>query len=297
MRVALGASLVVTLLAARLSSAQPVTAMTAPERVVLRTTAGDLVLALYPSLAPQHVGQFLELVRLGAYDTVEIFRVVPGFIVQLAEVDSRRLPLTTEQRSAIGDIPLELSELLHRRGMLSMARREDDSGSARTSFSILVGDSPHLDGKYTIFGHVEAGFDVLEEMTKVARDENDRPRQRIEVLKAEVVPSLEALSRMYIAGAKPIGSAADPLSGGRLRGFFVASVTLMIAMALVSFALSARLTKRVLASISLLICFVGAFALFIYFAPLSEPNHLHGIAVLVGILGVLRLMGKFENPV
>ena len=296
MRVAFGASLVLALLSIRASSAQPVTGMTAPERVVLRTTAGDLVLALYPSLAPQHVGQFLELVRLGAYDTVDFFRVVPGFIVQLGEVDSRRLPLTTEQRSAIRKIPLELSELQHRRGMLSMARREEDPGSARTSFSILVGDAPHLDGKYTIFGHVEAGYDVLEEMTKVARDKNDRPLQRIEVLKAEVVPSLEALSRMYIAGAKPLGSPADPLSGGRLRGFFVASVALMIAMSLVSFAFTARLTKKLQASISLLICFVGAFALFIYFAPLSEPNHLHGIAILVGILGVLKLMGKFENP-
>ena len=75
------------------------------ERVVLRTNAGDLVLVLYPRVAPQHVGQILELVRLGTYDTTEFFRVVPGFLVQTAEVDYRRLPLSEAQRTAIRNSP------------------------------------------------------------------------------------------------------------------------------------------------------------------------------------------------
>ena len=128
---------------------------TSKERIVIRTNAGDLVVVLYPRVAPQHVGQILELVRLGAYDTAEFFRVVPGFLVQTSEVDYRRLPLSEAQRAAIKNIPLELSELVHRRGMLTMARREDDQNSGRTSFSILLADAPHLDGKYTIFGHLE----------------------------------------------------------------------------------------------------------------------------------------------
>ena len=120
------------------------------ERVVLRTNAGDLVLVFYPRVAPQHVGQILELVRLGAYDTTEFFRVVPRFLVQTAEVEYRRLPLSEAQRSAIKNIPLELSELVHRRGMVTMARQEDDQNSARTSFSMLLADAPHLDCKYTV---------------------------------------------------------------------------------------------------------------------------------------------------
>lgn len=264
------------------------------ERVVLRTTAGDLVLVLYRGAAPQHVGQFLQLVRLGAYDTVEIFRVIPGFVVQLAEVDSRRLPINAAQAAAIHNLPLELSGLLHRRGMLSMARRENDTMSARTSFSILLGDAPHLNGKYTIFGYVESGYDVLEEIAKVPTDENDRPLQRIEVLKAEVVPSVEALENTYVAGARPIGGAAERPRAPRT--FYLGAVGVMSALALAGFALGDRVSRRVHAAINLLICFVGGFVLFTYLAPAIPGGHVQTLAILVGVLAVLKLMGKFESP-
>jgi cyclophilin family peptidyl-prolyl cis-trans isomerase len=267
----------------------------ARERVILRTTAGDLLLALYPEVAPQHVGQILELVRLGAYDTVEIFRIVPGFIVQLSEVESRRLPLSEPQRAAIMNLPLELSDLSHRRGMLSMARRDDDPLSARTSFSILLGDAPHLDGKYTIFGHVEAGYDVLEELARVPRDENDHPFQKVEILKAEAVSPTQALADIYLAGPKAISEAGAEARRG-LRSFLVASMILMVGLSLASYALGDRVSKRVHSSLTLLVCMVGAFGLFTYWAPTTELNHLHGIAILLGVLGLLKLMGKFENP-
>ena len=265
------------------------------ERVILRTTAGDLLLALYPEVAPQHVGQILELVRLGAYDTVEVFRIVPGFIVQLSEVESRRLPLSEPQRAAVKHLPLELSDLSHRRGMLSMARHEEDPMSARTSFSILIGDAPHLDGKYTIFGHVEAGYDVLDELARVPRDEKDHPLQKVEVLKAEVVSSGEALADIYLAGPKPIAESGEE-ARRRFRGFLVASISLMVGLSLSSYALGDRVSKKVHSSLTLLVCLVGAFGLLTYWAPTTELNHLHGIAILLGILGLLKLMGKFENP-
>lgn len=267
----------------------------ARERVILRTTAGDLLVALYPELAPQHVGQILELVRLGAYDTVEVFRIVPGFIIQLSEVESRRLPLSEPQRAAVMNLPLELSDLSHRRGMLSMARRDDDPLSARTSFSILLGDAPHLDGKYTIFGHLEAGYDVLDELARVPRDEKDHPFQRVEVLKAEVVSPGVGLADIYLAGPKPISEVGEEARRG-LRSFLVATMILMVGLSLASYALGDRVSKRVHSSLTLLVCLVGAFGLFTYWAPTTELNHLHGIATLLGILGLLKLMGKFENP-
>ena len=266
------------------------------ERVVLRTNAGDLVLVLYPRVAPQHVGQILELVRLGAYDTTEFFRVVPRFLVQTAEVEYQRLPLSEAQRGAIKNIPLELSELVHRRGMVTMARQEDDQNSARTSFSILLADAPHLDGKYIVFGHLEGGYDVLDEMAAVLTDESNKPLERIEILKAEVVLSKEALSHMYIAGPKRLSKKTDPLASQRTRRFFLGAIALMIALAFVSFVLGSKVSTKVQASLSLLIILVGGFGLFIYFAPLAKPNHLHGIAVLAAILGMLKLMGKFEHP-
>ena len=180
--------------------------------------------------------------------------------------------------------------------MVTMARREDDQNSGRTSFSILLADAPHLDGKYTIFGHLEGGYDVLDEMAAVLTDENDKPLERIEILKAEVVSSKEALSHMYIAGPKPLSEKTDPLASRRTPRFFLGAIALMMALALLSFVLGSKVSPKVQASLSLLIILVGGFGLFIYFAPLSKPNHLHGLAVLAAILGTLKLMGKFEHP-
>jgi cyclophilin family peptidyl-prolyl cis-trans isomerase len=80
----------------------------------------------------------------------------------------------------------EFSKVNHIRGVLSMARG-DDPNSADTSFFIVLGQAPHLDGKYTVFGKVVDGIDVLDEMVKVARD-GERPRQRIELIEAAIKP-------------------------------------------------------------------------------------------------------------
>lgn len=291
MKTFLPLSLLVVLGTGRVEAQPPL----ARERVILRTTAGDLLLAMNSEVAPRHVGQILELVRLGAYDSVEIFRIVPGFIVQVSEVESRRLPLSEPQRDAVKNLPLEPSDLSHRRGMLSMARRDDEPGSARTSFSILLGEAPHLDGKYTIFGHVEAGYDVLDELARVPRDEKDHPFQSVEVLKAEVVPPGVSLGDIYLAGPKPISEGGEEARFG-LRSFLAASMILMVGLSLASYTLGERVSKRVHSSLTLLVCLVGGFGAFAHWAPLTKLNHVHGIAVLLGVLGLLKLMGKFENP-
>jgi hypothetical protein len=176
-----------------------------------------------------------------------------------------------------------------------MARRDDSTMSARTSFSILIADAPHLDGKYTIFGQLEAGIDVLDEIAGVARDENDRPLKRIEILKAEVIPTASALVDVYLAGPKPIEEGVLWARKGAQR-FFLGSMSVMLALSLASFALGERVSRRVQSSLSLLVCLVGAFSLFIYFAPATKFNHLHSIALLLGVLALLKLMGMFENP-
>ncbi|HJT79047.1 MAG TPA: peptidylprolyl isomerase, partial [Gemmataceae bacterium] len=124
----------------------------APERVVLRTVAGDVVLALYADVAPGHVHQILKLVRLGAYDGTHFCRIDPTFVAQISTAYDRLSPLTPEQRAAIHPLKAEFSGLRHRRGTLSMARDDGKPDSAETSFSVLLADAPHLDGKYTVFG-------------------------------------------------------------------------------------------------------------------------------------------------
>ena len=270
----------------------------AEERIVLRTNAGDLVLALYPETAPRHVDQILKLVRLGAYDTTDFFRVDPSYLVQLGEVESRRLPLSEEQQAAVRPIPAEFSRLKHRRGALTMARQDDDPSSARTSFCILLVDSPHLDGKYTVFGQLERGYDVIDEMARVPRDAHNVPRKRIEVLKAEVVSSLEELSNVHLSGPKPIvvgeGEAFSPEDGA--REIFAVVIALMVLVSGASFALGGRVPQKIHRSLSLLNALMGGFALFVFLAPASRQNHLYALTLLAGIFGTLKLMGKFEDP-
>ena len=81
----------------------------AKEHVVMSTDYGDLVLALYPDVAPAHVAQILKLVKLGAYDSTHFFRIIPGFIVQLSDVNNRTRPLSVEQAAAVVPINAEFS--------------------------------------------------------------------------------------------------------------------------------------------------------------------------------------------
>jgi cyclophilin family peptidyl-prolyl cis-trans isomerase len=114
------------------------------ERVVLSTDHGDLVLALYPRVAPSHSKQILQLVELGVYDTTHFYRIERGFVAQTSTAHDRLLPLNAEQASAIKKIPAEFSDLRHVPGIVSMARDDGDIDSAETSFSILVGTATQL---------------------------------------------------------------------------------------------------------------------------------------------------------
>jgi peptidyl-prolyl cis-trans isomerase B (cyclophilin B) len=86
----------------------------------------------------------------------------------------------------VHNLKAEFNPVKHIRGTLSMARA-DDPNSASTSFFIVLGPAPHLDNKYTVFGKVIDGFDVLEQIEKVARD-GETPRQRIELIEATIKP-------------------------------------------------------------------------------------------------------------
>ena len=161
------------------------------ERVVLGTDHGDLVLALYPRVAPLHSKQILQLVELGVYDTTHFYRIERGFVAQTSTAHDRLLPLNAEQASAIKKIPAEFSDLRHVPGIVSMARDDGDIDSAETSFSILVGTAPHLDGQYTIFGELVEGQEVLDHFFQLKIDADNRPEQRLTINRAFVVNSTQ----------------------------------------------------------------------------------------------------------
>jgi cyclophilin family peptidyl-prolyl cis-trans isomerase len=157
------------------------------EKAVLHTVAGDIVFAFYPDVAPDHGEQVKKLIALGAYDTTHFFRVEPGFIIQVSTLyDRKGTVLTAEQIAAIQPLKAEFSDLKHVRGMLSMARLTDDPDSGDTSFYIMLDSAPHLDQKYTIFGEVVSGFDVIDRIVGMPQSKPFTPDERVEIKSAEI---------------------------------------------------------------------------------------------------------------
>jgi peptidyl-prolyl cis-trans isomerase B (cyclophilin B) len=154
------------------------------KRVVLETSAGDLTVELFPDKAPVHVRQFLRLAASGAYDGTAFHRIVRGFVIQGGYLPTRSTPLDERQQSYVRKLQPEFNDTPHDRGTLSMARG-DDPASADTSFFIVLDRTPSLDQKYTAFGRVVEGIDLLDKIQGVALD-GETPRTRIEVRKVIV---------------------------------------------------------------------------------------------------------------
>jgi cyclophilin family peptidyl-prolyl cis-trans isomerase len=142
----------------------------------IATPKGDIVVELWPEIAPQHVNSFVFLTKEGFYDGLTFHRVEPGFVIQGGD------PAGNGTGSAGYTVPAEFNAanpVPHRKGTLAMARSNDEN-SAGSQFYIVLADGPgptSLDGKYTVFGHVVKGMDVAEQiavgdpMTKVTIEE------------------------------------------------------------------------------------------------------------------------------
>ncbi len=184
---------------------RPSSERVAKEFLLFHTVGGDILFALYPDVAPATVKQFLKLARLGVFDNTHFSRLEPRFVLQTSVAQDRLVPLTAEQKQAIHPLPGEFSKTLkHRRGMISMGRDDGKPDSAETSFSIMLGDAPHLDGQYTIFGHVEAGLDVVARLEEMPRVEGaNHPVTRLTILSAHVVAQDE-LASVDLHSALPV---------------------------------------------------------------------------------------------
>lgn len=157
--------------------------------VILRTSLGDMTLALDPDLAPEHVRNFLNLVQTGWYDRTAFHRIVPGFVVQGGVASTRVDARPHYADKWVHNLSPEFSQVRkHLRGALSMART-DDPNSASTSFFIVLAPATNLDGKYTIFGKLVDGFETLDKLEKVVRGaDGQTPIERIELIEAVVKP-------------------------------------------------------------------------------------------------------------
>ena len=131
---------------------------------------------LYPEVAPNTVNNFISLVKKGFYDGLIFHRVIKGFMIQGG--DPLGKGIGGPGYSIKGEFAANgfKNDLLHLRGVLSMARAANPD-SAGSQFFIMHEDAPHLDGSYAAFGKLTEGFDVLDEIANTRTDYSDRPRQ------------------------------------------------------------------------------------------------------------------------
>ncbi len=153
---------------------------------------GDVMRAeLYPEIAPETVKNFVSLVEKGFYDGVIFHRVIPGFMIQGGD------PTGTGTGGPGHNIKGEFSangfenNLVHDRGVLSMARAMDPN-SAGSQFFIMVAKSPHLDGQYAAFGKVIEGIEAADTIVSTDRDFRDKPKTPQVMKKVSLETTTEA---------------------------------------------------------------------------------------------------------
>jgi cyclophilin family peptidyl-prolyl cis-trans isomerase len=158
-------------------------------KVILETSAGRMDLALYPDRAPQHVENFLSLVREGYYDGTRFHRVIPGFMVQGGDPNTRQMdPTTWGQGGPDYKVPAEPNDLRHFRLALAAAKMPGDQDSSGSQFYITVGTPHHLDGQHTVFGRLVAGESTLQRISGgEVEPGTDRPKDAVRILSAKVL--------------------------------------------------------------------------------------------------------------
>jgi len=153
-------------------------------RAVLETSAGPVTVEFFPDKAPEHVRAFLRLAAGGVFDGTSFHRVVRGFVVQTGWLTTRG-PLTDKQQKLVRPLQPEFNDTPHVKGILSMARG-DDPASATTSFFIVTGNASSLDGKYTVFGRVVDGLNVIDAIEQAPLN-GEAPVTRVELKTVRVV--------------------------------------------------------------------------------------------------------------
>ena len=144
-------------------------------KAILTTRHGDITLEFFPEVAPNHVQNFLDLARQGFYDDCLFHRVIPGFMIQGGDPNSKQADRRMHGTGGSGrNIKAEFSKTPHVRGVLSMARSSNPD-SASSQFFIVVDDAPHLNSQYTAFGKVVDGMEAVNLIVAEATDHRDNP--------------------------------------------------------------------------------------------------------------------------
>ncbi len=152
----------------------------------IETSFGKISFKLISELAPETVRNFEKLARDGFYDRTLFHRVIPGFMIQGGDPNTK-----TDNKGSWGqggpgyNIKAEFSSRSHLRGLVSMARSQDPD-SAGSQFFIVTADSTFLDRQYTVFGEVTEGMDIADKIVNLERDGNDCPLEKVQMIRVTV---------------------------------------------------------------------------------------------------------------
>ena len=143
---------------------------------------GTTTIELFPNIAPLHTANFDSLVSTSFYDSTAFHRVIPGFMIQGGDPNSRSGPISTW---GLGDpsqptVNAEFTAARHIRGRLSAAR-DTSINSANSQFFICVATAAWLNGQYSVYGRVTSGMDIVDTIVNAPRDAADNPLQKIEM--------------------------------------------------------------------------------------------------------------------
>jgi len=159
--------------------------------VVIETTLGNITIQLNDSAAPKHSANFRKLSKDGYYDSTTFHRVIPNFMIQGGDPNSKN---GERQTHGIGGpeyrIDAEIG-LSHDRGVIAAARQGDQINPQKMSngsqFYITVVPTKFLDGQYSVFGKVVDGMDIADKIVTVPRDPRDNPLEKVMIKKMTVI--------------------------------------------------------------------------------------------------------------
>ncbi len=151
----------------------------------IEMSMGEIVIELLPDVAPKHTENFVKLANEGFYEGTTFHRVIPNFMIQGGDPNSKSEDKSTHGSGGPGyTIKAEISAR-HNRGSVAAARLGDaanpDRQSSGCQFYICVVPTSHLDGQYSVFGKVIEGMDVIDKIVAAPADRSDNPLEKIEI--------------------------------------------------------------------------------------------------------------------
>ena len=183
---------------------------------ILETTQGKIVIEFFPNDAPNHVANFINLTQSGFYDGVLFHRIIPGFMIQGGDPNTKSDDNSTWGIGGPGySIDAEFNDIKHNRGIVSMARSQDPN-SAGSQFFIVHQNSTFLDQQYTVFGRIatDESFETLDKIASIEIGPRDIPinADEAKITKAIIVSRSEVPNLLDLGKPERVTSSMDILT-------------------------------------------------------------------------------------